>query len=164
MRNRKHFSASRTLVACGFIVGLCLFLFILFKILIPNFEVSYRFRKLESLWSSLPRISEDGFAIDDTMTEQFRHRDRLVDLGIFFHKTYSPDPQSIAPEPHGQLFDALVKAFPDNHLWMLSLDNTLEAWDLKKNETDWDLFAHRHSLSVHLKTNAPSVNDSPPER
>ena len=126
-------------------------------ILIPQFEVAYRLRKLESLWSSLPRTSEDGFAIDDTMTEQFRHRDRLVDLGVFFNKTYSPDPQSIALEPHRQLFDALVKAFPDNHLWMLSLDNTLEVWDLKENEADWDLFAHRHSLSVHLKTNPPSI-------
>jgi hypothetical protein len=164
VRTKKYFSVSWTLVACGVIGALCLFLFILSMIRIPEFEASYRLRKLESLRSSLPRISEDGFAIDDTMTEQVRHRDRLVDLGLFFHKTYSPDPQSIAPEPHGQLFDALVKAFPDNHLWMLSLGNTLEVWDLKKNEADWDAFAHRHSLSVHLKPNPPSANDSSPER
>jgi hypothetical protein len=165
VRNRKHFSAIRTLVACGFIVVLCLSLFFISTKVIPEFETLYRLRRLESLWNSLPSISEDGFAIDDTMSEQFRHRDRLVDLGVFFNKTYSPDPQSIAFEPHGQLFDALVKAFPDNHLWMLSLDNTLEVWDLKENEADWDLFAQRHSLSVHnLKNDTHSDNDSPPER
>ncbi|MFN6129862.1 MAG: hypothetical protein ACK494_13340 [Planctomycetota bacterium] len=165
MRNKKHFSAIRTLAACGFIVGLCLFLFFISTMLIPQFEIPYRLLKLKGLWNSLPSVNEDGFAIDDTMSEQFRHRDRLVDLGVFFNKTYSPDPKSNAFETHGQMFYALVKAIPDNHLWMLRLDNTLEVWDLKENEADWDLFAHRHSLSVHnLKNDTHSDNGSPPER
>ncbi len=164
MKSRKFFNLTRSLVAGGFILGLCLLCFYVSATLIPQFESLYRVHRLEKLWSSKPNITAEGFAIDETMSEQFKHRDRLVALGVFFNKTYSPDPQSITLQSHESLVRALTKSFPDNHLWMLSLNNTLEVWDFKEKEGDWDRFAQGHNLAVHPKNDATADNDDSPER
>jgi hypothetical protein len=103
-------------------------------------EITYRLRQLERLNREDLVVTEGGYAIDETRDMVVFHRDRLTELGVFFHKTYRLG--TLDRNARSDLVHALERQFPENKYWELTNDNVLHAWDFTTRESAWDSFAN----------------------
>lgn len=90
-----------------------------------------------------------GYGSQELFERHDYHRDRLVELGYYFHATYQMEniPDS-AEGVHNALWRLVMAKFPDSrHPTLSHPDNVLEVWDLSSRRADWDAFVTKHNVA-----------------
>lgn len=104
-----------------------------------NIETRFRLAELDKLRLATT-TSSDGYLIDTSIEESRHHRDRLVKLGRFFHKSFpvfrQMDEQSDLVITR-KLVSYLESRF-SGAFWELSQDGSLDVWDDVSNESAWE--------------------------
>ena len=90
-----------------------------------------------------------GFGSKELFDRHNYHRDRLVDLGHYFHATYKMENLPKTEDGvHSALWKLVTSHFPDSSLPTLSWpDNVLDVWDIPARRQDWDAFVKKHNVS-----------------
>ena len=112
-------------------------------------ESTYRRTTMVRLLQS-PELN-GGLAIVD-LEQVFHHRDRLVELGALFHFKHRIGPVPATPATHREIALEMFRAFPENHLTLLTSDNVLEVYDFPEKEAEWRDFIDRLEQRFSLRT------------
>ena len=90
-----------------------------------------------------------GYGSQELFDRHDYHRDRLVELGYYFHATY--EMENIPDSEEGvqnALWKLVMASFPDSrHPTLSHPDNVLEVWDVSSRRPDWDAFVKKHDVS-----------------
>ena len=105
-----------------------------------DWESSYHLHQLDRLNRQGLKVTNGGYAIDDTREEAAVHRDRLTELGVFFTKEYELSSLSLTRAERKRLIFELERSFPENRYWELRNDDVLQVWDYAERELSWDRF------------------------
>ncbi len=74
-------------------------------------------------------------------------RDRLVDLGYFFHNVYNMDQLPDEGDISERLFELIGQHFPPSpHCTVGYPTNTLIVWDVQSRRPEWDAFVKEHNV------------------
>lgn len=122
----------------------------------PSFRIRYHLNRMQaahhSIHSEPSTVSSEGlvgYGSQELLERHDYHRDRLVDLGYYFHETYAMENIPVSgDEVHNTLWNLVRSSFPDSPLPTMEYPgNVLEVWDTPSRHTEWDQFVEKHNVS-----------------
>lgn len=89
-----------------------------------------------------------GYGSQELFDRHDFHRDRLVELGYYFHARYETENLPHADGVHSTLARLVWAAFPDSqHPTLSHPENVLEVWDLSIRQKEWGAFVEKHNVA-----------------
>ena len=107
----------------------------------------------EAIWAEPTTATTDGtplYGTDELFDRHAYHRERLVDLGCYFHAVYEmenlPDDDE-EDSIHSALWKLMTTTFPESdQLTLLTKRNVMEVWDLPSRRVQWEAFVKKHNV------------------
>ena len=122
----------------------------------PSVRVRYHVNRMQAVQDTIyakpSGVSSEGlvgYGSQELFDRRDYHRDRLVELGYYFHQSYHMDNLPYSVDGVQSAFWKLLQAsFPDSPLPTMSYPgNVVGVWDIPSRRTEWDRFVEKHNVS-----------------
>ena len=110
-----------------------------------NSAYNQLFGNPQPIGTGLAAHDVSGIDVDAVMSRYTRHRQRLVELGCFFHLRKSIPHLAVTTDENSHrhrsdFVERMGNQFPQHKHYYLARDGTFEVWDIAENETEWRVF------------------------